>query len=167
MLLLFKKLTYVDRTKGFHWDIYIHAYDQIHLLCYFSYLSLQSILKQWFSLFCFHSCVWSTSIILTSSYLPTHWFPLPNNLHYFISSRFHTRKRLCDIGLFQWGLFHLVSWSLIQSMYLHNFILLYGWIILNCVHTPHFLFSVILDEHLDGFHNLAVLNNDLHMGVCR
>jgi hypothetical protein len=113
---------------------------------------------KWISLFYFHTCVWSASIMftapLTISFLPLRscWFPPPNSppvfhsFFFFLRSKFCIWERTCDIYLSGSGLFLLKWWSLVPSIFLQkwcNFIILYHWIILHCIYVTHFLHPFI------------------------
>jgi hypothetical protein len=60
-------------------------------------------------------------------------------------SRLFISEKACNICLSEYGLFHLTWWSPLLYIFLqqHNFIHLYGLIILHCVDTPHFLYPFI------------------------
>jgi hypothetical protein len=128
------------------WDPFVLSLDM-------SPLGLCRQIKCGFLLNCLSVLYLSFRFLQHTFYIQFHYH------HHHFRCRFCIRARA--IWLFELSLSHSIWWFPFHpfSCKRHNFILLYGWIILHCVYI-HYIFFIhsLVIGHL-WFHSLAIMNS--------
>jgi hypothetical protein len=132
-------------SQYFLWNIRIHkSFIWVHINCTKCWVSFSHIFIH------VHNVLWSHSPPLFSLVIVLLTDPLPLSsppsdvMSPFLKPRFLTWKGKCGICIPETGLFWVTWWSpgLFSSKW-HSFILLYGRVILHCVHVTYFPYGLV------------------------